>query len=250
MAFKQIHDLWSSQKISHETAKAYCRRSRCIGADRLHQMICWTEERELSDSTVQDAAYWRAELEGALCEFRSTETITTWQAQYSLQDQKMMRFKPLLLLGQTRSGKTRKAISIFGHDRTLVINCQGLGSSLPSLRDFKRTQFSCIVFDEVSSQQVLRNKMVFQAGVDPVVLSQSACNAHAYTLYLYGVPMILCTNYFQMLSDENAAMPDADIEYLEKNVINASLPHGEKWYVDEEEDIAQDSGDDPLVAIM
>lgn len=232
MSFKQIHDLWSSRKITHATAKDYCKRSRCIGQDRLFNNICWTEEQEQADAQKQDAETWRSQLEGSLSEFRSTEVILQWQSQYTnLQHTKLLRFKPLLLEGKTRCGKSRKAISIYGHDRTMVVNCQGLGAALPSLREFNRDRFSCILFDEVSSIQVLRNKLVFQAGVDKVVLGQSACNQHAYSLWLFGVPMILCSNDFQMKSREDSPMLEVDEEYLEHNIVNASLPDGEMWYV-------------------
>jgi len=244
VSFKQIHDLWSSRKITHATAKDYCKRSRCLGCERLHNNVCWTEEQELADAQKRCADQWREELEGHLGDFRSTQRILHWQAQYDPRASKQLRFKPLLLQGKTRSGKTRKAISIFGHDRTMVVNCQGLGAALPSLRDFCRQKYSCIVFDEISAIQVLSNKMVFQAGVDQVVLGQSACNQHAYSKWLYGVPMILCSNDFQMRSREDSPMLQVDEEYLEANVVDASLPEGERWFFDEDEQHLSEEGVD------
>jgi hypothetical protein len=243
VSFKQIHDLWSSFKISHATAKEYCKRSRCIGADRLFGNVCWTEEQETAAALKKNAEDWRVRLEGTLSEFRSTEIILEWGEQYCLQKSKLLRFKPLLLQGKTRCGKTRKAISLYGHDRTLVVNCQGLGSALPSLREFSKERFSCIVFDEVSSIQVLRNKMVFQAGVDPVVLGQSACNQHAYSVWLFGVPMILCSNDFQLKSREDSPMLDVDEEYLQHNIVDASLPDGECWFVEHEDQQQSEESD-------
>ncbi len=106
----------------------------------------------------------------------------------------------LPLKGKSQSGKTHKAISIFGHSRFLVVNCQGLGANLPSLCTFSRENHMCIIFHECCSRHVLANKLVFQAGVDPVTLGQSVCNAHAYQIWLHAVPMILCSNDFQMLA--------------------------------------------------
>jgi len=232
VTFKQIHDLWSGGKITHDTAKAYCRRSRCMGGDRLFSNVCWVQEKEIADAQKKDADAWRAALEGGLGEFRSTDLILQWQTQYDLRSSMQLRFKPLLLQGPTRCGKTRKAISIFGHGRTMVVNCQGLGAALPSIREFCRERFSCILFDEISSIQVLRNKMVFQAGVDPVVLGQSACNQHAYTVWLFGIPMILCSNDFQLKSRDDSPMLEVDEEYLENNIVDASLPEGMLWYVE------------------
>jgi len=81
----------------------------------------------------------------------------------------------------------------------------------------------------------LRNKMVFQAGVDPVGLGQSACNQHAYTVWLFGIPMILCSNDFQLKTRDDSPMLEVDEEYLENNIVDASLPEGVLWYVDQKD---------------
>ena len=96
----------------------------------------------------------------------------------------------------------------------------------------------CIVFDEISSQQVLANKLVFQAGPDEITLSQSACNAHSYKIYLHGVPIILCSNDFRMESRPDAPLKDVDIDWLRANIIDASLAPGEVWW----EPAASESG--------
>jgi len=41
---------------------------------------------------------------------------------------------------------------------------------------------------------VLNNKLVFQAGIDNVMLGQSNCNEHVYSVWLYGVPLVVSTN--------------------------------------------------------
>lgn len=231
MAYKPIHELWAHGKLSHDVAREIALQSRCMGADRLCHFITWTEERELAAHLTNLSDSKKAELESRLASFKTTETIVQWQRQYCAEGKgRLLRFKPLLLQGRTQSGKTRKAISIFGHARTLVVNCQGLGVHLPSLKEYSAVKHSCIVFDEVSSQQVLANKLVFQAGVDAVTLGQSACNAHAYQLWLFGVPMILCSNDFQMRSREKSVMSAEDEEYLASNVIDGSLKPGEVWY--------------------
>ena len=102
----------------------------------------------------------------------------------------------------------------------------------------------CIVFDEVTSQQVLANKMVFQAGVDPLTLSQSPCNQHAYQVWLYKVPMILCSNFFQKESMNGSPMSDEDVDYLKKNIIDASLPEGELWYYKNDDEVMEEAQSD------
>ncbi len=77
---------------------------------------------------------------------------------------------------------------------------------------------------------MLANKLVFQACVDELTLSQSVCNVAAYSVWLYGVPMILCSHHFQLVSEPAAPMAPEDEEYLAKNLINGSLPLGEVWF--------------------
>jgi hypothetical protein len=206
-----------------------------MGADKLFQLINWTEEREQAELIAEKAVSLRQTQECQLLPFRCTPVLLLWQRQYTPTAMKtLLRFKGLLLTGRTRSGKTRRAISIFGHSRSLVVNCQGLGHSLPSLRHFNPKFHDCIIFDEANSSQVLHNKLVFQAGVDPVCLGQSACNAHAYQLHLHAVPMILCSNDFQLRSRPGQYMSPEDEEYLAENLIDGSLPDGESWFARQE----------------
>ena len=72
------------------------------------------------------------------------------------------------------------ASSLFGFARTLSVNCQGLGTVLPSLRAYTPELYDAIAFDEISKQQVLHNKLVFQCGPAPVELPQSVCNQHMH----------------------------------------------------------------------
>ncbi len=231
VTFKALFDLWAQKKLSHEEARKTAVTVRCLGAERLVSSINWTEERELAMQCAVQVNDLRQLQEETLGRFRTTPAILEWQRQYqSPQSDKALRFKPLLLQGASQSGKSRKAISIFGHAHTLIVNCQGLGNNLPSLRGFLRSEHKCIVFDEASSQQVLANKLVFQAGVDELTLSQSACNAHAYSVWLFAVPMVLCSNYFQVVSRPGSKMAPEDEEYLARNLVDGSLPVGDLWY--------------------
>lgn len=231
MTFKNLHSWWSQRKLSHDVVKTLAVHCRILGAERLIATVNWMEERELSMLYGEQATKLREAQEVQLLNFKTTKPILEWQRQYTCpESERPLRHKPLLFIGASCSGKTRKAISLYGHANTLVVNCQGLGSNLPSLRAFRRSEHLCIVFDEISSAQVLANKMVFQAGVDELTLAQSQCNAHAYTVWLYGVPMVLCSNDFQLQSTPKAKMADEDVAYLAKNIINASLPPGELWY--------------------
>jgi hypothetical protein len=57
-------------------------------------------------------------------------------------------------------------------------------------------KFNAILFDEGNWELVARNKALFQASTRPVELSQSQCNDRSYTLMVFRVPMIICSNDF------------------------------------------------------
>lgn len=231
ISFKMVHDNWAGKKITHDVARGLAMQSRCLGSDKLVHLITWVEEREQSEQICKRADALRLQLESSLGSFRPSAKIVVWQRQYAASCVgRMLRYMALLLRGKSRSGKSRKAISIFGHARSFVVNCQGLGANLPSLRGFSREKHMCIIFDECNSRQVLANKLVFQAGVDPVTLGQSACNAHAYDIWLHAVPMMLCSNDFQIVSTVSAPLSSEDEEWLQANIVDASLPDGETWY--------------------
>lgn len=246
---KMVHDLWQPGKLSHDAARQALLASRCMGADKMYGLVDWVDRQEQKRQIASSSQVLKEQLEGTLGAFRSHPNILAWQKQYSPEiKSQTLRFKPLLLQGQSQSGKTRKAISLFGHARTLIVNCQGLKEHLPSLRDFDSERHSCILFDEVSSRQVLANKMVFQGGVDPVTLSQSACNAHSYDVWLHGVPMVLCSNDFQMEDRLGQPMSEDELDWLCANIVDASLPSGVTWFFEQESPVlpVQDEEDEDM----
>ena len=229
--FKFMFDLWSQKKLSHNIARTLAVQFRIMGVERFYATVNWVEERELSMACLETAVEIRRGHEEMLGNFKTTPAILEWQAQYLPQNAKhLLRFKPLLLQGGSQTGKTRKALSLYGHQETFSVNCQGLGTSVPSLREFRRSQHRAILFDECSSPQLLANKLLFQSGVDEVAMQQSATNMYSYSIWVYSIPMIICSNHFQMKGTPSAPMAEEDEEYLSKNVIDGSLPPGEKWF--------------------
>ena len=170
------------------------------------------------------------DLEKALGFFRDTEVVQKWVSEHARNKNRIhFRSSSLLLRGASQAGKTQKAFSLFGYSRTLVVNCQGLGTALPSLRDYTRSDHDCIIFDEIDEQQVLANKLVFQCGPWPVELSQSVCNQHSYRRWFYNCALILCSNTFRMTQEDGLECPAA-IDWLQANIMDARLPDGNKWY--------------------
>jgi hypothetical protein len=135
--------------------------------------------------------------------------IFAWMQLFNNDSSVRTRFPFLVLNGPSRMGKTRYATQLFGITKTLVLSCQGVLA--PNLKPFRRHEHSCIVFDEGSHDMVFRNKQVFQAGVDVVMLGQSNCNEHAYACWLYGIPLVVSTNDWLIgASDDQAAWLNAN----------------------------------------
>ena len=223
---------WQMRKIDAAQAIEDLVRSRCSRAPSAIAIVETIRDKEIEIEQQKDVELLLDELEQSLGAFRSHPNVDKWLAGHSHQLRNVhFRSRCLLLRGESQAGKTRKATSLFGFRRTLIVNCQGLGSSLPSLRPYDRKRHLAICFDEITEQQVLANKMVFQCGPVPVQLSQSVCNQHSYTRWFYNCAMILCSNTFRV-TQEDGLMEAADEDWLTANIHDARLPHGEKWFVD------------------
>jgi hypothetical protein len=71
---------------------------------------------------------------------------------------------------------------------------------------------------------VFNNKQVFQAGIDSVMLGQSNCNEHAYSVWLYGVPLVVSTNDWLL-----GATPE-QTDWISRNSIQVDVK--EKMWVE------------------
>ena len=110
----------------------------------------------------------------------------------------------MVLEGPSSVGKTVLAKSFFGPDKTFYYNMQTAAE--PDLRGFKIGHHKACVFDEITWGQVIKLKVLFQAGVDGVDLGVSQCNQFAYWRFLYGVAIICCTN--EWLPPKRAQRPN------------------------------------------
>ena len=106
--------------------------------------------------------------------------------------EKLVRFKFLLLTGPSSLGKTAFAKNLFGIDETHVVPCQNVLT--PQLQGYVRSEHKAILFDEISSSCIEKNKQVFQANNDVALLGQTPSGDYVYHKYLYGTAMICCTN--------------------------------------------------------
>ena len=107
------------------------------------------------------------------------------------------RYKMLVLYGPSRTGKSRLARSLFGLDRTLVVDVQH--AEHPDLRGYRRHQHLAILLDEVASPKfIVANKKLLQAHVDGALLGQSATQMFTYEVFLWRTPMVLTTNNWDL----------------------------------------------------
>jgi len=244
---KTVYDLWRQRKITHETVLKVVIQWRLAGGEKLYNSVLWTQSHELSRTYQTLADHLRDTHERQMYSFKTSPGCIAWQKQYHPDFWgKKIRFKALVLCGATQTAKTQKALSFYGPNHTLIVNCQGLGTNLPSLREFNREIHKCIVFDEAVSSQVLHNKKVFQAGVEELTLSQSTCNINAYKVWLYALPMVLCTNHFQWKSETKAVMQPEDEKYLSENLIDGSLKYEDVWFQAQEAEYYDDDGVNPF----
>ena len=227
---KIIMQQWQARKIASKQCLHDLIRSRCPRAVTCSMVVRALADQELEIEQQTQIGVLLEGLEKTLGAFRSHPEVQRWIDEHRADlNTPHFRARCLLLRGPSRAGKTQKAMSLFGYKATLVVNCQGLGTNLPSLREYDRARHSAIVWDEVDEGQVLANKLVFQCGAWPVQLSQSVCNQHSYQRWFYNCAMILCSNTFRTTQQDGLASAEAE-DWLQANLVDARLPLGQAWY--------------------
>eukprot|EP00975_Prorocentrum_lima_P001901 412853-Prorocentrum_lima.AAC.1 len=71
------------------------------------------------------------------------------------------RFPFLVLIGESCTGKTQFALSLYGRETTYYINVQSADE--PNLKDYQRCRHTAILMDEATPKFVVRHKALFQA---------------------------------------------------------------------------------------
>ena len=139
------------------------------------------------------------------------------------------RWPCLGLVGDSQTGKTCMGMSLWP-GRTLKVSCNGLPRGImPSLKSLNRAHHDAILFDEARSDQILGNREIFQSGPHACKLSQSACGQHEYSLWLYSIPLICCSNNLSV--DTTSATGASDKEWFDKNVVMVELAPWQRWFV-------------------
>ena len=83
-----------------------------------------------------------------------------------------------------------------------------------------RQAVKAILFDEIRTDQVLTFRELFQANQYLQQLGSSVCNLYTYSVWVYHIAMILCTNNFDL---NNKSVSEAERSWLKKNAIVVQL---------------------------
>ena len=225
-----IWSAWRGHKISDDDVSKELIRSRDRGAVSALQDVEVLIKRARTQDLEGEIRRVQGLLQSQQACFISHAVITKWFAQFETSRYGVDgRKKCVLLVGDSQQGKSTKALSLFGPDKTLKVSCQGLPQGvLPSLGRFDREKHVAIVWDEIRADQVLNNREVFQSNCHEQFLQQSVCNQHAYSVWLYHIAQILCANSFDL---EHPPLAEGDAQWLNTNLDVARLAPGQRWYL-------------------
>ena len=205
-----VWNLLQQEKISHRDARLeFIRGKKNLGRHLANLDVLATE---LAAQEVEEGIRLKnIELAANRKQMKAIPEVTAWLRELTAtRDRK----KFLVLNGPSRLGKTQFAISLFGADRTLEVNCAS--ADHPPLRAFSPAQHKCVVFDEAPTQMILKNKRLFQSPNCQVIIGLSPTNMNAYPVYLNDAALVICTNTWV---HELAALKDADASWLRENMV-------------------------------
>ena len=155
---------WQLRKLSCRVAKEEIRENRDGIENGLRKIDeAWYAEMESLMRQGQAEAY--AKMQKNLKPFKHLQAVEDWMQTYKPENRyKECRFKFLVLHGDSRYGKTRYAASLWGPERSCVINCQGV--SQPSLANYDPRRHDVIILDEPDQSLVNACKVFLQAGLE------------------------------------------------------------------------------------
>ena len=225
-----VMSMWQAHKITHDLAIKELYRTRACASQKFIEQVRSVQQHEKEQ---RDRAEWRElckMLQKSLRPFIHHPIVEQWKAQFTAETYGVFRrFKFLVLRGDSQAGKTVFAENLWGEAKTIVLQCQGLGSDLPSIRDLDRADHKCIVFDEIHHSAVLNNKVLFQAGKNFMDLAQSKCGGFRYSLLPYQVALICCSNHFAVTKEEGLEK-DEDEDWLQKNALVVNFGKGDTCF--------------------
>ena len=193
---------WQLRKLSYREAKKEIVSNRDQVECTLTKIegVKWAElEEHMRSERLKALALSKTKLAA----FKTIAKVENeWKPQYVPENYgKMTRCKFLTLAGDSRFGKTRYACSLFGPERTYVVNCQGVKQ--PNLAGYDPRQHACIVLDEPSPELIDSCKVFLQASLDGADMYQSPTQRFTRWIWVYMKPIVICTNRWIKDTDES-----------------------------------------------
>ena len=90
----------------------------------------------------------------------------------------------------------------------------------PELKEFKSLYHDFVLFDEATTDMVLKYKKLFQSNASWVVCGSSSTNMYAYHPWFHKVRIIVASNTW---SEEIKRLPLADANWLMENSVYVSV---------------------------
>ena len=216
-----IMNLRQSGKIDEVTCRDLLAETG-VGVSRC--LVDMSKQVQLSEE--QEATRLLAEAHSELSAkgqlpFHDYPEVTQFLEQF---DTCQYRYKYLVITGPSRLGKTMFARTLAKAGwKALELNC--CGGCEPDLRAYRLREHDCVIFDEISAFQVVKQKKLFQAGPATVALGCSTTNCHSYNVMVHRRKLVLCTNTW--VSDlQHKDMTEDDASWLTENgiLLNVTQP--------------------------
>jgi hypothetical protein len=205
-----VVSLWKQHKLSHDAYRQLSVKLR-DGHDRRKACVDAVEIAERSAAFAQERTWAREQLRMKALPFKPLPwQIEAWMMRYEELEE---RYPMLVLYGPSQTGKSRLARSLFGVERTLVVDVQN--AQHPDLHAYRRGGHKAILLDEVKDPSfIVNNKKLLQAHVDGAILGQSATQMFTYEIFLWRTPIILTTNKWSLEKFDKA-----DLNWIEANCV-------------------------------
>ena len=199
-------------KMRYESARAELVKVGKNLPRNLQALDMWRQESEKTVLGKRIRAVV-AELDKSRKPFRQLPEVQLWLESLT---KVTMRYKFLVLEGPSQFGKTQFCRSLSPCPAAFLdIDCTG--TTEPQMRDYRPSVHKFVLFDEASAELVIRQKRLFQASTSWVNMSQSTTNCHAYSVWVHGVHMIVCTNKW---TSELLKLPAEDAIWLQQNSVH------------------------------
>ena len=208
-----VTSYWSTKKMSDEAAireYLHVRRDVKRHIQNVHDVAAFSRHQE----GVRRATAVKARLAQAKAPRVSLPEVDDLFLK-QFQDETLHRRKFLVLDGGSGFGKTEFARSLARSPLSYIeLNCAH--TEWVDLRAFSPDDHDLILWDECPAKLVLQNKKLFQGQASEVMLGQTNTSQHAYTVFVWNVKMIVCTNLWQL---QLRTLSREDADWLEQNSI-------------------------------